>query len=312
MNIYLISNESFRLINDEIKKIVKDNSYEIFNLNKSSIKEVIEEASYFSLDNNIKYLVISNANIFGSDKVDDSTTELLLKYMDNPNTNTVLIFTTQKQLDSRKKIVKELKNKYKVINSPKMDRKALNNYLTNYVKQNEFDIDYQTINYIINNSYNDLDIMLNEIDKIMLYYNFPCRIKYDDVIKIVGEELDSNNFHFVNAVIEKNLETALKVLNNLKVYKVDATVLATLLAREYRLMFYVKKMYQEKISLNEICSNLSLADWQVNKLYNNGLHYSENELLKNLVDLCNIDMNIKKGIWDKDIALYGFLLDACI
>ena len=312
MNIYLISNESFRLINDEIKKIVKDNSYEVFNLNKSSIKEVIEEASYFSLDNNIKYLVVSNANIFGSDKVDDSTTELLLKYMDNPNTNTVLIFTTQKQLDSRKKIVKELKNKYKVINSPKMDRKALNNYLTNYVKQNEFDIDYQTINYIINNSYNDLDIMLNEIDKIMLYYNFPCRIKYDDVIKIVGEELDSNNFHFVNAVIEKNLETALKVLNNLKVYKVDATVLATLLAREYRLMFYVKKMYQEKISLNEICSNLSLADWQVNKLYNNGLHYSENELLKNLVDLCNIDMNIKKGIWDKDIALYGFLLDACI
>ncbi len=312
MNIYLISNESFRLINDEIKKIVKDNSYEVFNLNKSSIKEVIEEASYFSLDNNIKYLVVSNANIFGSDKVDDSTTELLLKYMDNPNTNTVLIFTTQKQLDTRKKIVKELKNKYKVINSPKMDRKALNNYLTNYVKQNEFDIDYQTINYIINNSYNDLDIMLNEIDKIMLYYNFPCRIKYDDVIKIVGEELDSNNFHFVNAVIEKNLETALKVLNNLKVYKVDATVLATLLAREYRLMFYVKKMYQEKISLNEICSNLSLADWQVNKLYNNGLHYSENELLKNLVDLCNIDMNIKKGIWDKDIALYGFLLDACV
>ena len=50
MNIYLISNESFRLINDEIKKIVKDNSYEIFNLNKSSIKEVIEEIAKESLN----------------------------------------------------------------------------------------------------------------------------------------------------------------------------------------------------------------------------------------------------------------------
>lgn len=312
MNIYLISNESFRLINEEIKKIVKGNNYETFNLNKCSIKEVIEEASYFSLDSNVKYLVVSNANIFGSDKIGDVTTDLVLKYMTNPNPNTVLIFTTQKTIDTRKKIVKELKNKYKVINTPKMDRKSLSSFLIDYIRQNDFDIDYQTINYVINNSYNDLDIMLNELDKVMLYYNFPCRIKYDDVIKIVGEELDSNNFHFVNAVIEKNLANALKILKSLKVYKVDATVLATLLAREYRLMFYVKKLYQEKVSISEICSNLSLADWQVNKLYNNGLHYSEKELLRNLVDLCNIDMNIKKGIWDKDIALYGFLLDACV
>lgn len=312
MNIYLISNESFRLINEEIKKIVKGNNYETFNLNKCSIKEVIEEASYFSLDSNVKYLVVSNANIFRSDKIGDVTTDLVLKYMTNPNPNTVLIFTTQKTIDTRKKIVKELKNKYKVINTPKMDRKSLSSFLIDYIRQNDFDIDYQTINYVINNSYNDLDIMLNELDKVMLYYNFPCRIKYDDVIKIVGEELDSNNFHFVNAVIEKNLANALKILNSLKVYKVDATVLATLLAREYRLMFYIKKLYQEKVNISEICSNLSLADWQVNKLYNNGLHYSEKELLRNLVDLCNIDMNIKKGIWDKDIALYGFLLDACV
>ena len=311
MNIYLISNESFRLINNEIKKIVKENTYEIFNLNKCSIKEVIEEANYFSLDNNIKYLVVSNADIFGSDKIDDATTDLVLKYIDNPNPNTVLIFATQKPIDTRKKIVKELKNKYKVINKAKLDRKALNDFLTNYVKENEFDIDYQTVSYIINNSYGNLDIMLNELDKIMLYYNFPCRIKYADVEKIVGVELDSNNFHFVSAVIDKKLEDALRILNSLKIYKVDSTVLVSLLAREYRLMYYVKKMYQSRITLSEICSKLSLVDWQVNKLYNNGLHYSESELLKNLVDLCAIDMNIKKGIWDKDIALYGFLLDAC-
>ena len=311
MNIYLISNESFRLIDKEISKIVKDNAYEIFNLNKSSIKEVLEEASYFSLDNNKKYLVISNADIFGSDKIDDSITDSLINYFNNPNPNTVLIFTTQKPIDSRKKIVKELKSKYKVINAPKMDRKQISEKLTNYVKENDFDIDYQSVNYIVNNCYNNLDIMFNELDKIMLYYNFPCRIKYTDVIAIVGAELDSNNFHFVNAVIDKKLEESLKLLNSLKIYKVDSTILATLLAREYRLMYYVKKMYQKRIDIYEIWQNLSLADWQVNKLYNNGLHYSESELLKNLVDLCNIDMNIKKGIWDKDIALYGFLLDAC-
>lgn len=312
MNIYLISNESYRLIAEEIKKIVKENTYKIFNLNKSSIEEIIEEANYFSLDGNSKYLVVSNADIFSSDKSDDNTTNLVLKYLENPNSNTILIFTTQKPIDTRKKIVKEIKTKYKVINNSKMDRKSLNEFLNNYVKQKEFNIDYQTINYIINNSYGNLDIMLNELDKVMLYYNVPCHIKYADVERIVGVELDSNNFHFVSAVVDKKLEDALKILNSLKIYKVDSTILVSLLAREYRLMFYVKKMYQSRMSLIEICNNLNLADWQVNKLYNNCLHYSENELATNIVNLCNIDLNIKKGIWDKDIALYGFLLDACI
>ncbi len=312
MNIYLISNESYRLIAEEIKKIVKENTYKIFNLNKSSIEEIIEEANYFSLDGNSKYLVVSNADIFSSDKSDDNTTNLVLKYLENPNSNTILIFTTQKPIDTRKKIVKEIKTKYKVINNSKMDRKSLNEFLNNYVKQKEFNIDYQTINYIINNSYGNLDIMLNELDKVMLYYNVSCHIKYADVERIVGVELDSNNFHFVSAVVDKKLEDALKILNSLKIYKVDSTILVSLLAREYRLMFYVKKMYQSRMSLIEICNNLNLADWQVNKLYNNCLHYSENELATNIVNLCNIDLNIKKGIWDKDIALYGFLLDACI
>ncbi len=311
MNIYLISNESYRLINEEIKKIVKNNNYETFNLNKSLITEVLEEASYLSLDNNLKYLVVSNADFFGSDKVDDKLVEQLLKYFNNPNPNTVLIFTTQKPIDSRKKIVKLIKDKYQVISDAKKDKMALSNFLTNYVKRNEFSIDYQTINYIINNSYNNLDIMLNELDKIMLYYNFPCTIKYNDVVSIVGNSLDNNNFHFVAAVVSKKLPDALRLFNSLKVYKVDSTVLVALLAREYRLTFYVKKLYQDKWSLKDICNTLHMADWQVDKLYNNALHYSESELLRNLVLLCDIDMNIKKGLWDKDTALYGFLLDAC-
>lgn len=312
MNIYLISNESYRLIEEEILKIVKENNYEVFNLNKSSMKEVIEEASYFSLSDAPKYLVVTNTDVFSSDKTDDDITNLLLKYMANPNPSTILIFTTTKPLDMRKKITKEMKSSYQVISSPKMDKKTLNNFLTKYIKDREYTVDWETVSYIMNNSYNNIDIMLSEIDKIIMYYNFPCRIKQSDVEKIVGQELDSNNFHFVSAVIDKKLEDALRILNNLKIYKVDSTILVSLLAREYRLMFYVKKLFGKGVSFQDICSDLNLADWQVNKLYNNGLHYSESELQKNLEDLCDIDMNIKKGLWDKDIALYGFLLDACI
>ena len=90
----------------------------------------------------------------------------------------------------------------------------------------------------------------------------------------------------------------------------EPTVLVVLLAREYRLMYYVKNLYN-KMGMGDIMSYLSLADWQINKLYTNSSKYSNKELLDNLVKLCTIDLNIKKGIYDKDISLYGFLMDAC-
>ena len=191
-----------------------------------------------------------------------------------------------------------------------MDKKALNTTLTNYLKSFDYSIDYQTINYIMDNSYNNLDIMFNELDKIMLYYSFPCKIKLADVIKITGEEKNNNNFDFVNAVVEKNLSSSLKILKNLKVYKVEPTTLVALLAREFRLMYYIKEL-KDKMDTSKMMSYLSLADWQINKLYNNSMKYTKNELLKNLLYLCKIDLNIKKGYWDKDTSLYGFILENC-
>ena len=307
---YLISAESYRIIDEEIKKIVKDNNYILFNANRCSIKEIIEEASYFSLDNSKKWIVVSNADFFSAGKISESDNELLSKYLEIVNETTNIIFTTLNGIDLRKKIVKSIKNKGVIVNIPKMDKRNINSTLTSYLKNYDYSIDYKTLNYIMDNSYNNLDIMFNELDKIMIYYGFPCTIKYNDVLNIVGEEKTNNNFAFVNAVIEKNLKLSLKILKSLKIYKVEPTVLVVLLAREYRLMYYVKNLYN-KMGMGDIMSYLSLADWQINKLYTNSSKYSNKELLDNLVKLCTIDLNIKKGIYDKDISLYGFLMDAC-
>lgn len=307
---YLISAESYRIIDDEIKKIVKDSNYILFNANRCTIKEIIEEASYFSLDDSKKWIVVSNADFLGTGKISESDNELLSKYLENSNETTNIIFTTLNGIDLRKKIVKSIKNKGSIINIPKMDKRNINSTLTSYLKNYDYSIDYKTLNYIMDNSYNNLDIMFNELDKIMIYYGFPCTIKYNDVLNIVGEEKTNNNFAFVNAVIEKNLKLSLKILKSLKIYKVEPTVLVSLLAREYRLMYYVKNLYN-KMSMSDIMSYLSLADWQINKFYTNSSKFSNKELLGNLVKLCDIDLNIKKGVYDKDISLYGFLMDAC-
>lgn len=307
---YLISEDSYRLIDREVKKIVGDNETINFNMRINNLKEVIEEASYFGLGIDKKWIVVSNANIFESEKVSDEDTELLLNYLENPNPNSNIIFTTQDGIDLRKKITKEIKSKGTLINIAKPDKREINSILTNYLRSYNYDIDYNTINYIMDNSYDNLDIMFNELDKIMIYYRHPCKVKYDDIINIVGRETTNNNFLFISSVIEKNLSKSINILDNLKVYKVEPLSLVLLLAREYRLMYYVKAMYN-KYSLREIMSKLQLQEWQVSKLYTNSRSYTEEELKNYLVRLCKIDINVKKGLVDKDTCLYPFLMEVC-
>ena len=75
-------------------------------------------------------------------------------------------------------------------------------------------------------------------------------------------------------------------------------------------MYYVKTLYNE-LGINGVIDYLHMQEWQINKLYNNGLKYTNNELLDNLVSLSNIDVGIKKGLLDKDTSLISFLMDTC-
>ncbi len=310
MNNYLISSESYRLIDKEIKKIVKNNDYFVMNLNKVTLEDIIKEANYFSFDNNIKYIVVSNASTFGTAKITDKDNDLLVSYLNKPNPNTVIIFTTLNGIDLRKKITKMIKDKYTLINILPFNYQEKDDAITNYVKENGFTIDTNAKQYILNNT-SSLDMIYNELDKVFLYYNSKINIKLEDVKKIVGSLIDNNNFHFVNAVIVKNLQESLKLYNNLKVYKVESLALINLLAREYRLMYYLKRYQSKKLQIREISKKLSLQDWQVNKLYQNSLAYTEEELLSNIKKLANVDIGIKTGALDKDVALISFLVDVC-
>ncbi len=307
---YLISANSYRLIKEEIKKIVKNKNYLVFNMNINTISDLLEEASYYSLDSSDKVIVASNADFFGTKKLEDKDQAALEKYLNNPIKSTTIIFTTLNGIDQRKKICKEFKLNNALVSIDKLDRKGIMALLNKYLDNHSFKADYNSLNYIIENSNDNLDIMYNELDKIMLYYSNYTNIKFSDVKKIVGEKLDNNNFHFVSAVVDKKLDEAIKLFNDLKVYKIEPLSLLILLAREYRLMYFVKNLYKD-VGVSGLTKRYNLMEWQVNKLYNNALNYTQQELLDNLYLLAKTDISIKKGLWDKEIAIYNFLLNVC-
>ena len=321
-NVYLISSNSIRLMEEELKKIIKNNPCTSFDLNAVDLDEILEEAAYFSLFDDKKYMVVKNAFIFGASKrknkndVDDSDTvskkdEKLIKYLETPNSNTILIFMLNGKADTKKKICKIIKDKYKFIQIDDLKPKEIFSKIDKSLKEDGYKIDSNTGYYIINNSLNNYDLVMNEIEKIKLYYGKGCNVKYDDVVNIVSKNIEDNNFKFIDAILSKDIKESFKIFDDLMIQKVEPIMLISMIAKEIRNMLLIKKMMHLK-NKKEMMVILGLKfDFQIDKLINNSYSYKEKQLEEYLVLLCDLDHKIKKGKIRNKLALEMFIMKVC-
>ncbi len=317
-NIYLISSTSYRLMEDEIKKIVKDNSYSTYDLNVDNIDDIIEEAAYLSLFSDKKIMLIKNANIFlankkGSDSEESSSSKdkKLLDYLDNPNPDTILIFCVYGKANGTKKITKIIKEKYSYIEIVDLKIKDIFELTDKLFKNMGFKLDRDTIYYIINSLQNNYDLVYNEALKIELYYGDRRDVKREDIENIISHSMMDNNFKFVDAVIKRDLRNSFKYYDDLMIQKVEPIMLLGMLAKEFRNMLLVKKSL--KSTKNDLLNLTGLKfEFQIDNVINNSYSFNEKQLEDLLIYLCDLDHSIKIGKVSNKLALQLFILKCAI
>lgn len=318
-SIYLISSNSYRMMEDEIKRIAKDNRVTTFDLNATLLDDVLEEAAYFSLFDEKKYIVVKNANIFGSSKKkasneEDSVSkkdEKLIKYLEEPNLNTVLIFCVNGKIDSKKKICKIIKERYNLITIDDLKPKDIANKIEENFKKDGYKADSNIAYFIVNNSLNNYDLAMNEVDKIKLYYGKGTPVIMEDVKNIVSHNLEDNTFKWIDAVMNKNLVEAYKIFDDLMIQKEEPIKLMIMLSKQIRNTLLVKKMlnsYNKKNIMGTLGINY---DFQYDKLVNSSYSFKEKDLEDYLVMLADLDYKIKRGKVGNKLALEMFILYMC-
>lgn len=306
---YLIYGESFRLIEEEIAKIVKEETNVVtMDLFSVSLQDVLVEAGYVSLFEEKKFLIVKNAFFFTSAKSSEEEIEAFLNYMEHPNSSTTLIFTTYDKIDARKKVTKKFGEKNKIINVGNLKPNDLVSKVRDFFFRKKYKIDTETIQYIVNACGNNYDLIYNEVNKLFLYYGEPQTISLEDVKQIVSKSIEDNHFRFVEAVMAKDIKKAVRLLEDLYVLKVEPITLLMLLAREYRILYSALTLRSMGYPIPSISKLLGLQDWQVEKSLRMGSSYYLNDLAVFLKQLAELDYEIKSGKTDRFLALKTFLL----
>ena len=83
-NIYLIKSDSYFLLNNKIDELTKDiEDVQKIDLDEQSINDVINDASYYSLFNDKKAVIITNTKYFGGKFLYEEDIDILLNYLSN-------------------------------------------------------------------------------------------------------------------------------------------------------------------------------------------------------------------------------------
>lgn len=298
MKSFFIHSDSYNKINTKVEEIVGKSLNVIkYDLRISSIEDALVEANYFSLTGEDKYLIIRCDDIFKSKT--DKEVKLLEDYFNHPNDKCILIFTCMGDMDKRKKIYKLFDKNLEMVIYPILNKKDMVYECMNILKKKGYVINYETGNYIVENSYNNYDIMLNELNKVYTLIK-PGLINVKDIEDVISKSITNTTYAYVDALIKGDISLASKLSSNFERLKIEPTVVLVMLAKEFDILFMLKS----GISLDEIQTMYKKEPWQMKSYYEKSSYYTLNEIKKIIIKLNDYDYKIKSGKLDR-----AFLVD---
>lgn len=308
----LYGTESF-LINRHIDKIIADSEIDNLNITRydlenTSIEDILKDSNSMSLFSDKKIIVVSNAYIFTgttNKKLMEQNVELLEKYIKNPSSDTIIIFSIVKdKLDERKKIVKLCKEKGYL-----KDFNNVSNINSIVVDMfGEYKINTLEINLLVDRVGSNLAILESEINKIKIYKGTDLTITKEDIINLTSKNINTDIFTLIENIVIRNKEKAIDSYREMVKLGEEPIMILIMLSNQFRLIYQVKKLYQKGFSEKDIASKLKVHWYPVRKCMDKMRNYDDKLLIKYIYDLANLDIEIKKGTIEKDLALELFIL----
>lgn len=309
-NFYLIYGPDRSIINNELNKLIKELKIEDivkYDMTTSNILDVIEDASTVGLFSSNKIIILDDCYFLSANKTIDNIEELE-KYLEKYNPNNYCIFISYgEKVDTRKKIYKLLKNKAKIIEQVSIDDEYLINYTKEELAREKYKI--EDITYFLNKVGKNLYNVKNELNKLMMYKLESKEIKNIDIDKIVVKSIEEEIFALTDAVIFKNTELALNLLDNFLKKDYEEIQIIMLLAGQFRFLFQVKRLLNKGKSEIEIGKILEVNPYRVKFTIKKLYSYTERMLLDYIQKLAKIDHDIKLGLINKKLALELFIIE---
>lgn len=309
MNSYLIEGIDYVAIEKEVKKIIErekfnDSSLSIYDMDENYLENALEDLDTYNFLSDKKTVIIKNIDSIKYDDFKDDFVHLL-KYIDNPSPDNLLIIEARK-LNGTYKITKDLRGKCKCVEIEVNTKAFIKNELKDYK------INQNTINLLDEYCNGDFTKIESECNKLKNYKYNEKEITIDDVKELVSKKLgDSQDltFSFTRSIASKDKSEALRKYRELLLYNTEPLGIIGLLGSQIRIIYQVKLLDSKGMRDKDIATTLGEKEFRIKKTRELIGLYTKEELLELMKKLSEIDLKIKTTDTDPNTEIELFIVN---
>ncbi len=248
---------------------------------------IIANARRFPMMSNHQVIIVREAQ--NIKKIEE-----LEAYAKNPLNSTILVINYKyKTLDKRKTFPKLLDQKGVLFESKKIYENQLPNWISIYLKNQQYSISPQAAAMIAEYLGADLGKVANELDKLIISLPVGTQITPDHIEKNIGISKEFNVFELQNALGERDLLKANRIINFFGANQSTNPVPVVISS----LFFYFSKLlnyhFLEDKSQNNVASVLGVHPFFVKTYVSAAKNYNIRKLVEIVSILREYDMKSK-------------------
>ena len=196
------------IIENSLSEMERDFNLTVYYGLESDIDTIITAAKRFPMMAERQVIVVREAQMLKN--IDN-----LLFYLQNPQPTTVLVFAHKNgSIDKRKKVATELERKGVVLDSKKVREDQLPAFINARMREKGLTADEKSVLMIRESIGNDLARIAGEVEKLSIAMPAGAtHITPELVEEHIGISKEFNNFELQNALVNKDIYKANKIIN---------------------------------------------------------------------------------------------------
>jgi DNA polymerase III subunit delta len=246
----------------------------------------------------------------------DSSVDYLIDYVKLVPSDTILLISYDDEIEAKNKLLTNIKAKGLSLEFKQLKGEELKNYLLNIFEKNEKKINPSDLLYFIASTLNSFEAMENEIQKLCMFVGSEENITRKHIDEVVHKGIENNIFKMVDSISLKNADIAISILDALLFQKEEPLRILGMIIRQYRILYLIHLMLQQKKTLEEIKSNLrtkkiNLFDFVLNNYIRQSQNYNGAGLRIALTQCFEADCNIKTNRTSPELILETLIVKLC-
>lgn len=310
---YLIENAVGYLINKYVKGTEAFN-YTKFKGSEVKPEDIISACETYPVMNDKKLVLVRDVvDFLGENDLKDS----FYDFLDDLSDFVILIFWDTGSLKKTTKFYKFFKKKDRDMDFAKLSPADLNNFIKGYFIRKGKEIGPSELALFISESgYNSKneDVSLldlkTEMDKIAAHAK-DKRILREDISSSITENIDTNIFKFLDSMMGRRSEEALKELHNLYKLGEPSLRIFTMIIRQVKNFLSYKILSTKNISQADIMNKMEVKKYEFGKIKSFEKNFTKEFLIDFYDELIRSDELFKTSSIDEKLIMETLIIKYC-